>query len=48
MGLDRFFSFLIFVHSRQGSLDGGSTRHKAATCAQGKGKAIPVAGHEGP
>jgi hypothetical protein len=26
-----FFSFLIFIHSRQGSLNGGSARPKAAT-----------------
>jgi hypothetical protein len=30
----RFFSFLIFLHSRYDSLDEGSARRKAATCAQ--------------
>jgi hypothetical protein len=33
-GLGRLFSFLIFLHSRQDSLDGGSARRKAATCTQ--------------
>jgi hypothetical protein len=29
-----FFTFLIALHSRQDSLDGGSARRKAATCTQ--------------
>jgi hypothetical protein len=29
------FQFLDILHSRQDSLDGGSARQKAATCAQG-------------
>jgi hypothetical protein len=31
LDLDRFFGFLIFLHSRYDSLDGGSARRKAAT-----------------
>jgi hypothetical protein len=36
LDLGRFFSFLIFLHSRYNSLDRGSARRKAATCTQGR------------
>jgi hypothetical protein len=34
LGLGRFLSFLIFLHSRQDYFDGGSARRKTATYTQ--------------
>jgi hypothetical protein len=34
LGIGDFFQFLDLLHSRQGSLDGGSTHRKTATCTQ--------------
>jgi hypothetical protein len=48
LGLGRFFSFLIFLHSRWDSLDGVSARRKAATDTQNKRTqtSIPQVGFE--